>query len=102
MPGVKPVTLIVPEPDCEMVAVIPPGDDVAVYEVIAEPPSSGASKVTSAEVGPVDIAVTEVGAPGTVATGAVANGEKLVVTPQTCPFEYVREGSSTHAAGLPA
>jgi hypothetical protein len=30
VPTVKPVTVIVPEPACETVPVIPPGEDVAV------------------------------------------------------------------------
>jgi len=97
-PAVKPEKEIVPPLACEIVPVLPPGDEVAVYVVITVPPSeSGASNETSAVVGPVDIAVTEFGALGTVAAGAAANGEKLVVTPQTCPFEYVREGNSTHS-----
>jgi hypothetical protein len=32
---VNPVTVIVPEPDWETVLVMPPGEDTAVYEVIA-------------------------------------------------------------------
>jgi hypothetical protein len=97
-PAVKPEKVIVPPLACEIVPVLPPGDEVAVYVVITVPPSeSGASNETSAVVGPVDIAVTEFGALGTDAAGAAAKGEKLVVTPQTCPFEYVREGNSTHS-----
>jgi hypothetical protein len=46
--------------------VIPPGDEVAVYEVIAAPPSeAGAVNETFAVVAPVDVAVTDVGDPGT-------------------------------------
>ena len=43
---------------------------VAVYEVIGDPPLSvGAVKVTDAVVAPVEVAVTEVGALGTVIVG---------------------------------
>jgi hypothetical protein len=46
---------------------MPPGDEVAVYEVIVAPPSdAGAVNETLAVVAPVDVAVTEVGAPGGV------------------------------------
>jgi hypothetical protein len=83
-PVINPETEIVPPLACEIVPVIPPGDDVAVYAVITVPPSElGASNETSAVVGPVDTAVTEFGALGTVAAAAAANGEKLVVTPHT-------------------
>ena len=52
---------------CEIEPVIPPGDDVAVYEVIVAPPlEAGAVKETFAVVAPVDVAVTDVGAPGAV------------------------------------
>ena len=54
-----------PLPACEIDPVIPPGDEVAVYEVIVAPPSEiGAVNETFAVVAPVDVAVTEVGAPG--------------------------------------
>jgi hypothetical protein len=47
--------------------VIPPGDEVAVYDVIAAPPlDAGAVNETFAVVAPVDVAVTDVGAPATV------------------------------------
>jgi hypothetical protein len=36
---VKPETVIVPEPAVDNVPVIPPGLDVAVYNVIGTPPS---------------------------------------------------------------
>jgi hypothetical protein len=80
------VTEIVPEPACEISAVIAPGFDVAVYLVIAEPPSdAGAVKEIVAVVVPVAVAVPIVGAPGAVTglTGAATNGEKLFVIPQT-------------------
>ena len=60
-----------PLPACEIVPVTPPGEEVAVYEVIAAPPSEvGAVKETFAVVAPVEVAVTEVGAPGTVVAPA--------------------------------
>jgi hypothetical protein len=36
--GVKPETVIVPEPACDKVPVMLPGVDIAVYEVIVDPP----------------------------------------------------------------
>ena len=66
VPLVSPVTVIgfvVP------VAVIPPGLDVTVYDVIGLPPSdAGAVKSTAAAVLP-GTAVTIVGTPGAVAAG---------------------------------
>ncbi len=54
-----------PLPACEIDPVLPPGDEVAVYEVIAAPPSdAGAVNETLAVVAPVDVAVKDVGAPG--------------------------------------
>ena len=48
-----------------MVCVNPPGDEVAVYEVIAEPPfEAGALNLTVAERLLVVVATSEVGAPG--------------------------------------
>ena len=62
--------------------VIPPGDEVAVYEVIAAPPSEvGAVNETFAVVAPVDAAVTEVGAPG-AAVGDVVNIAKYAPWPE--------------------
>ena len=62
VPAVKPVIAIVPLPACEIDPVIPPGDDVAVYEVIVAPPLEvGAVNETFAVVAPVDVAVTDVG-----------------------------------------
>ena len=67
-----------PLPACEIVPVIPPGDEVAVYEVIVAPPlEAGAVKETFAVVAPVDVAVTDVGAPG-----APAPTTKLVSSTQ--------------------
>jgi hypothetical protein len=63
VPLVKPVTVIgLAAP----VAVIAPGDDVTVYEVIALPFAAGAVKVTVAAALP-RTALTAVGAPGTAA-----------------------------------
>ena len=47
--------------------VAPAGEDVIVYPVIADPPSLGAVKAIVAEPEAVLVAVTEVGALGTVA-----------------------------------
>jgi hypothetical protein len=58
-----------------IVAVKPPGDDVAVYEMMGEPPLFvGAVNETSAVVAPVRVAITFVGKPGLVAV-AVAGVE---------------------------
>ena len=55
----------------EAVAVLPPGEEVAVYWVIGLPPlDDGAVNVTVACVFP-DVAVPIVGAPGTVAAAGV-------------------------------
>jgi len=72
-----------------------------VYEVTTEPPfEAGAVKANVAVRLPVAVATTDAGAPGALTTGApitgatitgatiacgsaAANGEKLVVTPQT-------------------
>jgi len=52
--------------DVAEVAVMPPGDDVAVYPVIAEPPLlAGAVNATDADPVPA-VAVPMVGAPATV------------------------------------
>jgi hypothetical protein len=66
--ALKPDTVIVPEPAWLSVPVIPPGEDVAVYDVIVAPPLlAGAVNATVAVVEPVAVAVPIVGAPGTVA-----------------------------------
>lgn len=71
VPAVKPVIAIVPLVACETDPVIPPGEEVAVYEVIVAPPlEAGAVNETFAVVAPVDVAVTEVGAPGAVVAAA--------------------------------
>jgi hypothetical protein len=60
--------VIVPEPAVESVPVTPPGEEVAVYEVITAPPSlAGAVYDTVATVAEVAVAVPIVGAPGTLA-----------------------------------
>ena len=61
--------MIVPDVACDKVPVTPPGEEVAVYEVIVAPPlETGAVKATVAVVDPVAVAVPTVGAPGTTAT----------------------------------
>ena len=65
MPFVSPVTVIVPLPACVNVPVIPPGDEVAVYEIMVEPPLlPGAVKGTHACALFPAVAVPIVGAPG--------------------------------------
>jgi len=62
--AVSPVTVMVPEPSWFTMPVLPPGLDVALYEVIGEPPlDDGAVKATVA-VNPVAVAAPIVGAPG--------------------------------------
>jgi len=73
VPLVRPVTVAVVAP--VVVAVLPPGLEVAVYPVTGEPPSAtGAVQPTSASALPA-VAITAVGAPGTVlgVTGALSN-----------------------------
>jgi hypothetical protein len=71
VPDVKPLTVIVPEPDVDNVPVIPPGEDVAVYVVIVAPPLfDGAVYETVAVVVLVAVAVPIVGANGTFAVTA--------------------------------
>jgi hypothetical protein len=63
VPFVKPLTVAVVLPP-ETVAVKPPGEDVALYDVIAAPPlDAGAVQLTDACPLPA-VAVTFVGAPG--------------------------------------
>jgi hypothetical protein len=65
VPGCNPSKLKVPPFACVRVFEIPPGVEVAVYEVTAEPPSeAGAAKLTVAVRLPVAVATTEVGTPG--------------------------------------
>ena len=62
-PLAKPVTEQLTAPDVEHV--LPPGEAVTVYPVIAEPPLSGADHDTTTDPSPGE-AVTEDGEPGTV------------------------------------
>ena len=72
----------------------PPGVEMAVYEITADPPFEvGAVNATVAVLLPVAVATAEAGALGALFTGAIiacgsaaANGEKLLVTPQTWPL----------------
>jgi hypothetical protein len=85
VPVVNPDTVMVPEPAVARVPVTPPGDDVAVYNVIVEPPSlAGAVYVTVAAVGEVTVAVPIVGAPGTLAV--VMLFEATLDAPIPAPF----------------
>jgi hypothetical protein len=85
----------VPLVACEIDPVIPPGDEVAVYEVIAAPPlDTGAVNETFAVVAPVDVAVTEVGAPGDVTVGApienvVSSDQEVTVPDANAKFPSV-------------
>jgi hypothetical protein len=66
VPVVNPLTVM---GELEPVPVKLPGEEIAVYPVIALPPSdAGAVNATVAVVGPVAVAVPIVGAPGTEAT----------------------------------
>jgi len=62
-----------------IVPVIPPGEEVAVYDEIVAPPSdAGAVNETFAVVAPVAVATTEVGAPaGAAAAYGVIEFEEL-------------------------
>jgi hypothetical protein len=63
---------MVPDPACDNVPVAPPGDDVAVYSVIAAPPLfAGAVKDTFALPVPVVLAEPIVGASGASAVTVV-------------------------------
>jgi hypothetical protein len=63
-----------------IVVIKPPGDDVAVYDSMGEPPLFvGAVNETSAVVAPVRLAITLVGGPGLVSVavaGAATNDHK--------------------------
>ena len=75
VPAVSPVMGMEPEPVWDTVAMIPPGFDVALYWVIAEPPlESGAVKATVAEFAPVAVAAPIVGAPGGLNVVTEADG----------------------------
>ena len=66
----------------------PPGDEVAVYVVMAAPPSlAGAVHETTAEALPA-VADTPVGAPGTPASGVTAV-EAVDVAPVPAAFAAV-------------
>jgi hypothetical protein len=67
VPGCRVSNVKVPPPAWVSVLVIPPGVEVAVYEVITEPPfEAGAVKLIVALRLPVAVAVPIVGAPGAV------------------------------------
>ena len=78
MPFVRLLTLIGP---VLPVPVLPPGEEVTVYEVINAPPfSTGGSKLTNADASSAAAAVTFRGAPGGVAL-VVVNVALLTATP---------------------
>ncbi len=65
VPFVSPVTAMVPDPDWDRVPVPPAGFEVAVYEVIGDPPSDeGAVNATSAVAPPVTTTAPMPGLPG--------------------------------------
>ena len=67
VPDVSPLTMMVPEPACDSVPVVPPGIDVAVYFVIGEPPfDDGAVNATLAVVESDTVAAPITGALGDV------------------------------------
>jgi len=79
VPDVKPVTT---SGDPAPVAVFPPGDEVAVYDVIVAPPlSEGAENATETEVSDANKAVPIVGARGTLAATALVVFDVAVVAP---------------------
>ena len=66
VPGVSPLTVMVPAPAWDTVPVKPPGSEVAVYPLIVEPPSYvGVLNATVAVVVPVAVEVPIRGARGT-------------------------------------
>jgi hypothetical protein len=75
---VRPVMAIIPLPAPLKVPVIPPGEDVAIYLKMGEPPLFvGAVNETVAVVAPVAIAIPIVGAPGTVCA-FIVDGNKMI------------------------
>jgi hypothetical protein len=78
VPFVKPATTALNALPEAVVTAMPPGLAVTVYEVIGEPPlDAGAAQVTVACPLP-GVALTPVGAPGTVATVGVTAAEGLL------------------------
>ena len=70
------------------VAVRPPGEEVTVYPVIADPPVfAGAEKLTDA-LPLLAVAALPVGVPGTVVAG-VTGAEPLEELPEPLPFVAV-------------
>lgn len=75
---VSPANVNVPESACGRVTLIPPGFDVATYEVIGAPPFfAGAVNATVAPVAPVALALTITGASGAVLGGGVGVADGL-------------------------
>jgi uncharacterized protein (DUF983 family) len=81
VPVVSPVTVILPDPDWVRVPVIPPGNDVALYDVIAEPPLAGAVNETVIVVGPVEVNAVITGALGAIACRTEADHCEAVDVP---------------------
>ena len=92
VPLVRPVTVI---GDPAELALMPPGFDVAVYEVIGEPPSdAGGVNVTVACALPA-VAVPMVGAPGTAA------GVALFDALESAPLPTVLVALTLHVYAVP-
>ena len=66
MPFDKPLTM--QRRSLPVTQVAPPGDAVTAYDVMGDPPSAGATHVTTAASSPAE-AVTDVGAAGAVGSG---------------------------------
>jgi hypothetical protein len=78
---VSPVTVIIPLPAWVNVPVKLPGFEVAVYDVIVEPPlEAGAVNDTDACASPA-LAVPIVGVPGTVAAAGVTELDGALAAP---------------------
>jgi hypothetical protein len=86
VPGCRPSKVKVPPVACVNVLVIAPGVEVAVYEVMAEPPSeAGAAKLTVALRLPVAVATTDDGAPATDVVGTTTNVPATTQAVIVCP-----------------
>jgi hypothetical protein len=80
VPLVSPVTVQVVAP--VVVQVKPPGDEVTVYPVMVAPPEeAGAVQETTDWALAKEVAVTPVGAPGTVAGVAEFDGAEATLVP---------------------
>ena len=82
VPLVRPATVHEVDEADEVVHVFDPGDDVTVYPVIVDIPSSaGAVHVTTDWALPFEVAETPVGGSGTVATAATVTSDDGLPAP---------------------